>query len=71
MLCITQENQLFSDSHIWIKNQGGFSDVTTGAYDQTEMRELPSTYILIVFSKILNVLSKTIFGLSRDNSWLF
>ena len=59
-----RKSLLFDGCNTWTKKQGGLFDVSMGAYDGTEVRELLGTYMLNVLSKKYN---KNDFGLYRDD----
>ena len=63
IICHALKSLLFDEKDTWMKKQSGLFDVTMGAYDVTEVRELVGTYMLTLISEKYN---KTDFGLYRD-----
>ena len=49
-----RKSLLFNGKDTWMKNQGGFIDVTMGAYDGAEVYELVGTYTLSLISQKYN-----------------
>ena len=59
-----RKSLLFNNEHVWMKKEGGLSDVTMGAFDGEEVCELVGNFLLYQLSIKFN---KNDIGLYRDD----